>query len=130
MKITTFDPYILTKDAETLIQLFGKMGFQERHKQEDIAGQELTGIVMKDANGFKVNIVQSADLPKESLTGIRMNVDDFDEAYELLTSRGFQKAPGTDIVDTGSAKALLMIAPSGFLLELIQHIKKNPEESR
>jgi hypothetical protein len=53
-----------------------------------------------------------------------VNVDNFDEAYELLTSRGFKKAPGTDIVDTGSAKALLMIAPSGFLLELIQHIKK------
>ena len=79
---------------------------------------------MKDPNGFKVNIVQSADLPRESLTGIRVNVDNFDEAYELLTSRGFKKAPGTDIVDTGSAKALLMIAPSGFLLELIQHIKK------
>ena len=93
MKITTFDPYILVKNAEPLVQLFGEL-------------------------------VQSADLPRESLTGIRVNVDDFDEAYELLTSRGFKKAPGTDIVDTGSAKALLMIAPSGFLLELIQHIKK------
>ena len=124
MKITTFDPYILTKNAEPLIQLFGELGFQKRHLLEEIGGQELTGIVMKDANGFKVNVVESADLPRESLTGIRMNVDDFDEAYELLTSRGFQKAPGTDIVDTGSAKALLMMAPSGFLLELIQHIKK------
>lgn len=124
MKITTFDPYILVKDAEPTVQLFQALGFEKRHMQEGIGDEGLTGIVMRDANGFRVNIVQSETLPRESLTGIRINVDNFDEAYALLTARGFTEAPGCKIVDTGSAKALLMISPSRFLIELIQHIKK------
>ena len=124
MKITSFDPYILVKEAEPAVQLFQDLGFEKRHRQEGIGEEDLTGVVLQNEEGFRVNIVESKTLPRESLTGIRMNVDNFDEAYELLTSRGFVKAPGCDIVDTGSAKALLMMAPSHFLLELIQHIKK------
>ena len=124
MKITSFDPQLWVKDAEPIMRLFEDLGFEKHHKQENIAEQDITGIVMRDPNGFRINLIQTEDLPRESLTGIRMNVDDFDEAYAFLTSRGFTKAPGTDIVDTGSAKALMMISPSRFLLELIQHIRK------
>ena len=124
MKITSFDPQLWVKDAEPIVRLFEDLGFEKRHKLENVAEQDITGIVMRDPNGFRINLIQTEDLPRESLTGIRMNVDDFDEAYALLTSRGFTKAPGTDIVDTGSAKALMMISPSRFLLELIQHIRK------
>ena len=37
MKITTFDPYILVKNAEPLVQLFGELGFEKRHRLENIA---------------------------------------------------------------------------------------------
>ena len=124
MRITSFDPLLWVKDAEPIVRLFEDLGFEKRHKLENVTEQDITGIVMRDPNGFRINLIQTEDLPRESLTGIRMNVDDFDEAYTLLTSRGFTKAPGTDIVDTGSAKALMMIFPSRFLLELIQHIRK------
>jgi hypothetical protein len=125
MKVTTFDPYILVKDAEPVVRLFQDLGFEKRHMQEGISEENLTGIVMRDTNGFRVNIVQSDTLPRESLTGIRVNVDNFDEAYELLTAHGFTEAPGCEIVDTGSARALLMISPSRYLIELIQHIKND-----
>lgn len=124
MKITSFDPYILVKDAEPVVSLFRDLGFEKRHRQEGISEEDLTGIVLKNEEGFRVTIVQSGILPRESYTAIRMNVDNLDEAYELLTSHGFMKAPGCDVVDTGSAKALLMMSPSHFLLELIQHIRK------
>ena len=55
---------------------------------------------------------------------IRMNVDDFRKAYDLLTAHGFQKAPGIDEVNLETAKALLMVSPSGFLIEVIEHIKQ------
>ena len=124
MKITSFEPYILAKDAGAVISLLSEMGFEKRHQQDNIADQSLTGVMMSHKDGFKATIVQTNDLPRDSVTGIRVNVGDFEEAYDLLTAKGFKKAPGTDIVNTGSAKALLMMAPSGFLLELIHHIRK------
>ena len=36
MKITSFDPYILVKDAESAVQLFQALGFEKRHRQEGI----------------------------------------------------------------------------------------------
>ena len=124
MKITSFNPLIVTQKNEELIALFEELGFERRRQQNNIADQDITDIVMRHPDGFRVNIIETQDLPRETLTGIRMNVDNFDEAYQLLTSRGFTAAPGTEIIDTGSAKALLMISPSKTLIELIQHIHK------
>ena len=62
-------------------------------------------------------------MPRD-LTAIRMNVRDFDEAYEFLTARGFVNADGDKVTDTGSSKATLMVSPSGFGISLAQHIRK------
>ena len=56
MKITTFNPQIVTRDAEPLVELFEDLGFERRHRQEDIGDLEVTGIRMKDANGFHVDV--------------------------------------------------------------------------
>ena len=84
MKITTFNPQIITKNAEPIIQLFEDLGFEKRHNQKGIGELDVTGVRMKDANGFYVDISQAEALPVECLTAIRMNVDDFDEAYRLM----------------------------------------------
>ena len=78
---------------------------------------------MKDANGFHVDISKLETIPRD-ITAIRMNVDNFKEAYDLLTSHGFKKAPGVEEVDLEKAKALLMVSPSGFMIEVIEHIKE------
>ncbi|MBO4793119.1 MAG: hypothetical protein J5556_00950 [Deltaproteobacteria bacterium] len=45
---------------------------------------------MKDLNGFYVDVSQP-DVPLErDVAAIRMNVDDFDTAYQLLLSKGFR----------------------------------------
>ena len=79
---------------------------------------------MKDANGFHVDVTQSENVPQDICT-IRMNVRDFDEAYELLTSKGFRNAQGDKITDTGTSKATMMASPSGFTISLIEHIRKD-----
>lgn len=56
MKITTFNPQIMTKDAEAVVRLFEAMGFERRHTKEDIGDLGVTGIRMKDANGFHLDI--------------------------------------------------------------------------
>jgi hypothetical protein len=58
------------------------------------------------------------------MTVIRMNVRDFDEAYDFLISKGFKNAQGDKITETGSSKDTLMISPTGFAISLSEHIRK------
>lgn len=54
---------------------------------------------MKDLNGFYVDVSQP-DVPLErDVAAIRMNVDDFDTAYQLLLSKGFRNYYGERIVE-------------------------------
>lgn len=125
MKITTFNPQIITKNAEPLVQLFEELGFEKRHNQEGIGDLDVTGIRMKDANGFYLDISQVDALPAPNdLTAIRMNVDSFDEVYEMLLSRGFKNFYGDQTVGTNTSKSAMMISPSGFAINLIEHIKE------
>ena len=79
---------------------------------------------MKDANGFHLDISQpNVEMPRD-IVAIRMNVDDFDEAYEMLTAHGFKNFYGDKTVETKSSKSAIMISPSGFPVNLVQHIKQ------
>lgn len=123
MKITTFNPQIITNDAEQLVQLFEALGFEKRHDQENIGELSVEGIRMKDANGFHMDISQpDMEVPKD-LVAIRMNVDDFDEAYQLLLSHGFKNFYGEKTVRTRTSQSAFLISPSGFAINLIHHIK-------
>lgn len=124
MKITTFNPQIITKNAEPLVKLFEELGFEKRHRQEGIGDMDVTGIRMKDANGFYLDISEvDAPVPND-LVSIRMNVDNFKEAYDLLIAKGFKNFYGDRAIPSKSAKSAIMISPSGFTINLIQHIKK------
>lgn len=123
MKITTFNPQIIAKDADAIVSLFEEIGFEKRHNPQGIGDLNVEGIRMKDTNGFYLDISQpDINLPKD-LIAIRMNVDDFDEAYNLLVSRGFKNFYGDQTVKTGSSKSAMMISPSGFAINLVQHLK-------
>ena len=123
MKITTFNPQIITKDAASVEKLFEDMGFAKKHNPTGIGELDVTGIRMEDANGFHLDISQpNLQLPKD-LMAIRMNVDDFAAAYELLTAHGFKNFYGDHSVNTKSSESAIMISPSGFVINLVQHIK-------
>ena len=125
MKITTFNPQIITKDAEPIVKLFEELGFEKRHNPKGIGELNVEGIRMKDANGFYLDISQPDAFPApQDLTVIRMNVDDFDEACKLLLAHGFKNYYGDHTADTKTSKSALMISPSGFAINLVQHIKK------
>jgi hypothetical protein len=125
MKITTFNPFIEAQSADELIKLFGEMGFERHHTKQgiEIADREDTVFRMKDAGGFYLDILQSKTGVSGDTVGIRMNVDDFDAACELLRQHGFTNAFGDDTVATKSSKAAMMVSPSGFRISVIQHIK-------
>ena len=124
MKITTFNPQIMTNNPEPVIELFQALGFEKRHDQKEIGDLKVEGIRMKDANGFPLDIsVPSVSLPKD-LIAIRVNVDDFDEAYQFFTERGFKNYYGDQTADTKSSRSAVLISESGLGINLVQHIKK------
>ena len=124
MQITTFNPMILSKNADEIVKLFEELGFERRHKVDNIDGKDISSVRMEDANGFHVDIAQVESMQKD-MTTMRMNVRDFDEAYEFLKAHGFKNARGEDhTVESNSARSCLMISPSGFSIQLTQHIRK------
>ena len=125
MKITTFNPQIITNHLEEVVGLFEALGFEKRHTKEgiEIAGRSDTVIRMKDENGFSLDVLQSNGETSRDVVGIRINVDDFDEAYRTLLNHGFRNAYGGETVRTASSKAAMMVSPSGLCVSVIQHLK-------
>ena len=124
MKITTFNPLILTAHSDAVIRLFEDLGFEVRHVKKDLDSVAATKDVrMRDAEGHHLDIVQIDQLPHD-MTQIRMNVDNFEEACDLLKEYGFQstRKDGT-ISRDASAKGVGMVSPSGFTIAVAQHIK-------
>ncbi|MBR0266267.1 MAG: hypothetical protein IJQ71_02415 [Clostridia bacterium] len=124
MKITSFNPLIVTKDAESAIKLFEALGFERRHTKDSIGIENVTDVRMKDANGFHVDVSQGSG----EWTMIRMNVDNLEEAIEFLEARGFHKArheAANKTVDTGSSRFNIMVSATGTIFAVSQHIKDN-----
>ena len=126
MTITSFNPLIVTKDAEAAIALFEALGFERRHMKTGINDEDISSVRMRyeneDGKVFHVDIAQ-APTPQD-ITTIRMNIRDFDEAYKLLEEKGFKNAQGDKITNTGSSKSTMMISPSGFPINITEHIRK------
>lgn len=122
MKITSFNPSILTTRFDETVALFEALGFEKAHHQENIAGKEIQSTRMRNADGFHVDVTFVDGLPQDR-TQIRMNVDDIEEAVKLLEANGFKNALGR-IVDQGSSLNAQMMSPSGFMITVVHHVKK------
>ena len=123
MKITSFNPLILTKDSKSVIELFEELGFVKRHAKKGIHDGTFTAVRMRDENGFYVDVVELDSVPRD-IVQIRANVDDFDEAYDLLTDHGFRNVQGKKFSEDPTSKGTAMIAPSGFVMAIVHHYKK------
>jgi hypothetical protein len=124
MKITGFHPVIMSAKADSIISMFEELGFEKRHFTT-FNDQDSASVYMKDANGFVVDVSQVDTLPHENrdLMSIRINIDDFDEALAFLTDRGFTNPLGDAGITTNSSKGVLLLSPTGFLINLVQHIR-------
>ena len=125
MKITSFNPLIVTKDAESAIALFEELGFARRHMKTGINDKDITSVRMRyeneDGKVFHVDVAQ-AHVEKDIAT-IRMNIRDFDETYQMLQEKGFVNAQGDRITRTSSSESTMMISPSGFTINITEHIR-------
>ena len=123
MKITTFNPMIISREAEAIIGLFEALGFEKRHSKDVEANDtDITSVRMKDANGFHVDVAQ-VPVPRDMMA-IRINVDDFDAAKDILTRHGLVNINAGQTVETGSSRSEYFAAPSGFTIDLVKHVRK------
>ena len=125
MQITSFNPLIVTKDSASVIALFEALGFERRHMKTGINGKDISDVRMRytgeDGKVFHVDVT-STPVPKD-ITTIRMNIRDFDEAYQMLQEKGFVNAQGDRITRTGSSESTMMVSPSGFSISITEHIR-------
>lgn len=126
MKITTFDPIIITPKGDDVVDLFRSLGFEKTHAPvtETENGNVLSYRMKYPDGGYHVDVAYSAREITRDETFIRMNVDDFQEAYDILIKHGFKNTRGDGTIDTKSAKAATMVSPSGFIIALVKHIKQ------
>ena len=122
MKITGFRPLIVTKDQESVIKTFEALGFEKRHTKKDVEGGANVAVAMKDENGNRVVVTKAENMPQD-LTGIAINVDHFQEAYDFFIGKGFIDPRGGKVTNTSSSRATLLFAPSGFAVNISEHIK-------
>ena len=126
MKITSFDPIIVTADSESVKKLFEALGFEKSHAPSNtFYGNEVTSYRMKHPEGYHVDVISTtAEVSRDEML-IRINVDDFEEAYNILTARGFKNVHGDDTLVTKSSKSASMESPSGFRIAIVNHIKEH-----
>ena len=124
MKITTFNPSIITKDAEATIRLFEEMGFQQTHNKAENVDVEFDSHRMKNEGGFHVDVVEVPVIP-QTYTAIRINVDNFEEAYDFFISKGFRESKNFKPSTTASSKYAYLISPTGFIVDICEHIKSH-----
>ena len=123
MKITTFDPIIVTSHFDEVVSLFEALGFEKKHAPVTDSGKRsVRSFRMKHPEGYHVDVADRPDAERD-ITYIRMNVDNFDEAYDLFMAHGFTNPRGNGTIEAKSAKAATLISPSGFRMALVQHIK-------
>ena len=91
--------------------------------KEENVDVEFSAHRMKDASGFHADVVEVPVIPK-TFTTIRINVDNYEEAYEFFMSKGFRQAKGFAPSTTASSKYAYLVSPSGFIVNICEHIKK------
>ena len=122
MKITGFCPIIVTRNADEAAKVFEDLGFEKKHTKTDIEGGANTNYALKDAEGNRINIASSEKIPQD-LMAVNINVDNFQEAYDFLIAHGFVNPRGDKVTDTSSSRATLLFSPSGFAVNIAEHIK-------
>ena len=116
---------IVTNKADKMIALFEKLGFEKRHAPSvDIGYADITCTRMTDANGNHVDIADVKNVTEDK-TIIRMNVDDFEEAYDLLLEEGFWNPRGDRTIDGNASKSAKLTSTSGLEFNLCQHLKRS-----
>lgn len=122
MKVTDYYPIFYTEDIEAEVKRFTEyFGFVVKHRPNI---EFLDYVVMENDKNRRIDIVCShfpADSFKEGFLGMRVNVDDFDEAVSYFKEQGYEIF-GT-AHETDSSITALLTKGDGTYMVLFHHKK-------
>ena len=100
-----------------------ELGFRQTHNKAENVDIEFSAHRMKNESGFHVDLVEFPMIP-QTYTAIRINVDDYEEAYDFFMSRGFRESKIAPPSTTASSKYAYLVSPTGVIIDVCEHIKK------
>ena len=116
MKITSMNPVFVAKDVSGFISLYkGMFGFSVKHV---LNAENSTVTVLENADGVRIDAVQRN--VEKSYMGVRINVDNFEDALKEHLERGFMII---EEENTPSNRLALIVRENGTEILLVQHRK-------
>ena len=118
MKVSSMNPVFVSADLEREVEGYKTLGFRQVHHLHE---NELVEIyVMETENGSRVDLVK-IEGAEPGKVGIRINVDNLEEAVALYRSLGF--TGGERVFETKSNRITEMNAPHNDVVYIVvQHI--------
>ena len=90
MKLKTFNPAIVTRNAEAVIAFNERVyDFKVIHKTENYLGTTDVEYVLENPDGFRLDVIYVKDQAVDC-HAMRVNVDDFEAALEEYKKEGFR----------------------------------------
>ena len=124
MKITGMFPTITYKNSKELIEFACEnFGFHVEHTPQAIISENQSDrcYILKNENGVRFDVIQfDVDEP---VSGMCINVDDFDEALSIFLKDGYIQKGEPVVVD--NAKKVLIEKKENIPILLIQHYRKD-----
>lgn len=120
MKIRSTSPVVFTNDSSNFIAQMEALGFHVNHEKNKANGTNVIAKTLKDDNDHSVAVVEG-DVFTPSFAGIRINVDNFDEALKEFTEMGYTNAR-ENYADTGTSHVTLLRSPEGIFVSISEHI--------
>lgn len=122
MEIRYTSPVVYTNDGSKIIAQMEAIGFHTAHVKENAGGTGVTMTTMKDDHDHPMTVVENARF-STPFSGIRINVDHFDEALEKFTAMGYMNLQ-SGATATGTSRATLLRSPEGIFVSLAEHIRE------
>ena len=119
MKVSGIYPVFTSADIEREVKGYESLGFKTKHHLHETEQVEI--YVMETENGSRLDLLNIVGA-KPGCLGVRINVDDLEEAVKLYRSLGF--TGGEKVFETSSNKITEMRAPHNDAMYIVvQHVK-------
>lgn len=115
---------LFSPNFEEAVKEAEKLGFAIAHEKDGIADHNNSQRVLRDGAGNKVDVVSLSNQSQiqRPFVGIRMNVENFDEALKEFEAMGYRNLKPEN-VESKSSKSTMIMPPQGFMYLLCEHIK-------
>lgn len=121
MEIRYTSPIVFTSDSSKIVAQMEVIGFKVTHKKENAGGTGVTFISLKDNSDHPMMIAENERFTAP-FSGVRINVDNFDEALEKFKALGYMNLQ-QGATDTGTSRATLLRSPEGIFVSVGEHTK-------